>query len=298
MKLSNLLTEDNTYKVSYSGVILDKNSQQEILSRVEVPQNWKTYAHHMTICLGPLPENLQHLKGKKQQLRITKLGKSDMAIAFGVDSDLSLNKIPHITIAINSSIGAKPKDSNNITEWEDIEPFVVYGRVEEVMNQPMFKAPGEPLILNVFDFDGTLMDSPTPEIGITKYKEITGEEYPHKGWWGQIDSLKPFDVKPIPKMLKLYHDYTSLPNSVNILMTNRIPKFEPIVKDKLSGHYTFDYYNFKNDHREKPERIMEILKNNPSIKVINIFDDMDEQIARFRIFKEQNPNYEINIYQI
>lgn len=298
MKLSNLLTEDNTYKVSYSGVILDKNSQQEILSRVEVPQNWKTYAHHMTICLGPLPENLQHLKRKKQQLRITKLGKSDMAIAFGVDSDLSLNKIPHITIAINSSIGAKPKDSNSITEWEDIEPFVVYGRVEEVMNQPMFKAPGEPLILNVFDFDGTLMDSPTPEIGITKYKEITGEEYPHKGWWGQIDSLKPFDVKPIPKMLKLYHDYTSLPNSVNILMTNRIPKFEPIVKDKLSGHYTFDYYNFKNDHREKPERIMEILKNNPSIKVINIFDDMDEQIARFRIFKEQNPNYEINIYQI
>ncbi len=298
MKLSNLLTEENTYKVSYSGVILDKNSQQEVLSRVEIPQNWKTYAHHMTICLGPLPENLQHLKGKKQQLRITKLGKSDKAIAFGMDSDLSLNKIPHITIAINSSIGAKPKDSNSITEWEDIEPFVVYGRVEEVMNQPMFKAPGETLILNVFDFDGTLMDSPTPEIGITKYKEITGEDYPHKGWWGQIDSLKPFDVKPIPKMLKLYHDYTSLPNSVNILMTNRIPKFEPIVKDKLSGHYVFDYYNFKNDHREKPERIAEILKNNPSIKVINIFDDMDEQIARFRIFKEQNPNYEINIYQI
>jgi formate-dependent nitrite reductase cytochrome c552 subunit len=43
---------------------------------------------------------------------------------------------------------------------------------------------------------------------------------------------------------------------------------------------------------------MDILRLNPSIKVINIFDDMDEQIARFQIFKEQHPEYEVNIYQI
>ncbi len=298
MKLFNLLVEENSYKVSYSGIILDKNTQQEVLNQVDIPNGWKVYAHHMTICLGELPENLKHLKGKKQNLKITKLGKSDKAIAFGVETDLSKNKIPHITIAINTSIGAKPKDSNDITEWENIEPFTVIGYVDEVFVQSPFKVSGNPNILNVFDFDGTLMDSPTPEIGVPIYKELTGMDWPHRGWWGQIDSLKPFDVKPIPKTIKLYHDYTSLPNSVNILMTNRIPKFESIVKDKLSGHYIFDYYNFKNDQREKPERIAEILKNNSSIKVINIFDDMDEQIARFRMFKEQNPNYEINIYQI
>jgi hypothetical protein len=103
----------------------------------------------MTICLGPLPENLKDLKGKKQTLRITKIGKSEKAIAFGIETDLSLNKIPHITVAINTSIGAKPKDSNDITEWEDIEPFVVYGRVDEVMVQPPFRPSGQPLILNV-----------------------------------------------------------------------------------------------------------------------------------------------------
>lgn len=298
MKLSQLLTEENNYKVSYSAVILDKNSYQQILSRIDIPQNWKIYAHHMTISLGPLPEQFQHLKNKKQQLKVTKIGRSDKAIALGVDTNLSLNKIPHITVAINDSIGAKPKDSNNITVWEDIEPFIVYGRVEEVLYQAPFRANNEPLILNVFDFDGTLMDSPTPEIGIDKYKEITGEVYPHRGWWGQLESLKPFDVKPIPKTMKLYHTYTSLPNSVTILMTNRLAKFESVVKEKLEGHYIFDYYNFKNDSKEKPERILEILKNNPSIKVINIFDDMDEQIARFKAFKEQHPEYEINIYQI
>ena len=298
MKLSNLLTEENSYKVSYSGVIIDKNSKKELLNNVQIPPGWKVYAHHMTISLGALPENLQHLKNKRQILKITKLGKSDKAMAFGVETDLSLNKIPHITIAINASLGAKPKDSNDITDWEDIEPFTVIGYVDEVMIQPPFRPSGQPLVLNVFDFDGTLMNSPTPEIGMPLYKELTGMDWPHKGWWGQVDSLKPFDVKPIQKTEKLYHAYTSIPNSVSILMTNRIPKFEPIVREKLKDYYIFDYYDFKNDHREKPDRIMDILKSNPSIKVINIFDDMDEQIVRFELFKEQHPEYEVNIYQI
>ncbi len=298
MNLVDLLTEEQNYKVSYSGVMVDKDSKKELLNNVEIPQGWKVFAHHMTICLGPLPENLQHLKGKKQTLKITKLGKSNKAIAFGVETDLSLNKIPHITVAINTSIGAKPKDSNEITEWEDIEPFTVVGYVSEVMVQPPFRPSGQPLVLNVFDFDGTLMDSPTPEVGMPLYKEITGSDWPHRGWWGQIDSLKSFDVKPIPKTQKLYHTYTSIPNSVSILMTNRIPKFESVVREKLKDYYIFDYYDFKNDHREKPDRILEMLKSNPSIKVINIFDDMDEQIVRFKMFKEQHPEYEVNIYKI
>ena len=37
--------------------------------------------------------------------------------------------------------------------------------------------------LTFFDFDGTLADSPTPENGKQKYKEVTGNEYPHQGWW-------------------------------------------------------------------------------------------------------------------
>jgi hypothetical protein len=298
MNLSSLLLENLSYKVSYSGVVLDKSSKEKILSNVDTPKGWKVYAHHMTICLGELPENLKDLKGKKQTLKITKLGKSDKAIAFGVETDLSKNKIPHITVAINTSIGAKPKDSNEIQEWEDIEPFTVVGYVDEVLVQQPFKVNGNPSVLNVFDFDGTLMNSPTPEEGIPIYKKITGKDWPHRGWWGQIESLSVFDVKPILKTNKLYNEYTSIPNSVSILMTNRIPKFESVVREKLKDYYIFDYYDFKNDHREKPDRILEILKLNPSIKTINIFDDMDEQIARFEMFKKQHPTLKINIYQI
>lgn len=297
MKLMSLLSEEN-YKVSYSAVVLDKQSKDIVLKNVDVPNGWKIFAHHMTISLGSLPEQFKNLLGKKQKLRVTKLGKSDKAIALGVDSELSLNKIPHITVAINTSIGAKPKDSNEIQDWEDIEPFELVGIVEEVMYQPPFKSTTAPKILNVFDFDGTLMDSPTPEIGMPIYKKLTGNEWPFKGWWGRLESLTSFDVKPLEKTKKLYQKYTSMPNSVNVLMTNRIAKFEMVVKDKLKDYYTFDYYDFKNDHREKPDRISEILRNNPTIEQINIFDDMEEQIIKFQAFKEKNPNLNINIFKV
>jgi len=298
MKLLSLILEENSYKVSYSGVVLDKDSRNLILSNTEIPNGWKIIAHHMTISLGELPDKFKSLNGKRLNLKIDKLGKSNKAIAYGVNTDLSTNKIPHITVAINTSIGAKPKDSNEIIEWEDIEPFDVVGYVSEVMFQPPFKTSTNPTVLNVFDFDGTLMDSPTPEIGVPLYKKITGKDWVGKGWWGNIESLSVFDIKPIEKTKKLYDYYTTIPNSVNILMTNRIPKFESIVKEKLQEYYIFDYYDFKNDHREKPDRINDILKNNPSIKTINIFDDMDEQIIKFEKFKSQNPQLNIKIIRI
>lgn len=299
MKLLDLLTEESGYKVSYCAVVLDSASKQKILNHLSIPNDWKVINHHMTIKLGELPSNLKDQIGKKVTLKVTKQGKSDKALAVGVETDLSQNKIPHVTVAINLANGAKPKDSNDIQDWVDLEEsFDISGKIEEILFQVPFKAKNNPTTLNVFDFDGTLMDSPMPEPGKAKYKEITGKDWPHKGWWGQTDSLEPFDVQPIKDTINLYNEYTSIPNSVNVLMTNRMAKFEPIVKDKIKGVYVFDYYDFKNDNREKPDRIKEILKNNPSIDVVNIFDDMDEQIERFNKFKEEHPELEINVYQI
>jgi hypothetical protein len=299
MRLLDVLTEEQSYKVSYSAVVLDPQSRDRILNHLSIPNDWKVICHHMTIKMGELPEELKNKKGEKVSLKVTKLGKSDKAMAVGIDTGLSQNAIPHITVAINASAGAKPKDSNDIKEWTDLEEsFTVNGKIEEVLYQVPFKAKGQPTVLNVFDFDGTLMNSPLPEEGKAKYKELTGQEWPHRGWWGQIDSLKPFDVKPIESTKDLYNQYSVLPNSVNVLMTNRLAKFEPVVKEKLSGLYIFDYYDFKNDNREKPDRIKDILKNNPSIEIINIFDDMDEQIERFNRFKEENPELEINVFQV
>lgn len=298
MKILDVLKESQGYKVSYSAVVLDEKSKQAILDRFTLPSDWKIICHHMTIKMGELPENMKSRINEKVTLTVIENGNSDKAIAVKVKTDLSQNAIPHITVAINTKNGAKPKDSNDIDDWTPVNPYTVTGRIQEIMFQQPFRAAGTPKVLNVFDFDGTLMDSPLPAEGKEKYKIMTGEEWPHKGWWGQLDSLRPFDVKPIDKVMELYKQYSSLPDSVSILMTNRIAKFEPVVKDKIKGIYTFDYYDFKNDNREKPDRIRDIIKNNPSIEVVNIFDDMDEQIERFIKFKKDNPQLEINITQV
>lgn len=300
MKILDLLKENHEYKVSYSAVVLENESRQRILNHLSIPNDWKVICHHMTIKMGELPENLKEKIGHYVTLQVTKLGKSDLALAVGVETSLSQNVIPHITVAINALNGAKPKDSNAIQDWTMLdEPFTVKGRVEEVMFKPPLKSQTEPTVLNVFDFDGTLMDSPLPEPGKKLYKEITGNDYPHRGWWGQTDSLEPFDVQPIEKNRALHAKYSAIPNSINVIMTNRIPKFERIVKDKLAPFYpTFDYYDFKSGGAEKPERVLTILKNNPSIKVINVFDDMDDQISKFNEFKMTHPEYEINIHHV
>lgn len=290
MKLLDLINENKN--ISYSAAVLTPASRSEILSKISIPEGWKTICHHMTIKMGELPDHLKSRLNDKVSLTITAQGQSDKALALKISTDLSQNAIPHITVAINANAGAKPKDSNYITEWKDMEPFTVEAIIQEIANQPKYT------VLNVFDFDGTLMDSPLPDEGKKLYKQLTGKEYPHKGWWGQLDSLEPFKVKPIEKTAELYKKYANIPNSLNVLMTNRLGKFEKVIKDKLEGIYKFDMYNFSTDQREKPERIEEILKNNPSIRTINIFDDMDIQIAKFEEFKQNNPELDINITQI
>ena len=44
---------------------------------------------------------------------------------------------------------------------------------------------GEISKLSVFDFDGTLIDTPLPDYGKAEYKKKTGEDWPFPGWWGQ-----------------------------------------------------------------------------------------------------------------
>lgn len=115
----------------YSGIFLNKKSMDLLLSKVNIPEGWRYYGHHMTIKLGGLPDNLKDNKGDEYELTINSIGISETNIAFGVDTKLSHNKKPHITMAVDMS-KAKPKDSNDITKWKKIKPFKVKGMLMEI----------------------------------------------------------------------------------------------------------------------------------------------------------------------
>ena len=134
LTLKSILDAKDMYKnsnVLYSAVVLDKSSHNKLLERfaLDIPEGWKTFAHHMTITLGELKDKTDI--GKEVILTVTKVGKSDMAMAVQVEGYASKNAIPHVTLAVNPE-GGKPMMSNNITKWQDIKSFYITGIVTEI----------------------------------------------------------------------------------------------------------------------------------------------------------------------
>lgn len=128
-----------------------------------------------------------------------------------------------------------------------------------------------------YDFDGTLMDSPLPEDGKVIYQEKTGKPYPHMGWWGRSESLdlNVFDIKTNPEVEAAYRKDKADPNAYVILLTNRLAKLDRSVIAVLNKHgMSFDAYSFKNDGREKGERVLDIMKTSyPNITKLEFYDD-------------------------
>lgn len=129
--------------ISYSGVVLDEESRQQLL-KGDIPQGWEPVAHHMTITMGPLI----HKKGKHDfseaypigsevELPVVAIGMDDRAMAVKVEPPSEISKkisFPHVTVAVNREGGGKPFHSNKIPE-ENFQPLAgltLRGTVEEV----------------------------------------------------------------------------------------------------------------------------------------------------------------------
>jgi len=131
--------------------------------------------------------------------------------------------------------------------------------------------------LAVYDFDGTLIDSPEPtEDNKRLWKEKKGEEYPHKGWWGRKESLdtEVFDIKPFPTILSKLKKHMADPDTTTIILTSRMEKLRPQLENimKLNG-IVVDELITKKGSEDKGDVIMNIAKYNPDLKEVVVFDD-------------------------
>jgi hypothetical protein len=138
--------------------------------------------------------------------------------------------------------------------------------------------------LYIFDFDGTLMDTPLPETGKEEYFRITGQKYPHKGWWGRAESLHPgFNIQPFPEIVKEYERAKADAAGIVVLMTNRMVQHEHRVREILREHgLAFDVYSFKTGNSGKAGRTMHIINTHENeITYVEVWDDMEDQIVEF-----------------
>ena len=129
--------------ISYSGVVLDEESRQQLL-KGDVPEGWEPVAHHMTITMGPLV----HKKGKHDfseaypvgsevELPVVAIGIDERAMAVKVQPPSEVSKkisFPHVTVAVNRKGGGKPLHSNKIPEenFQTLTGITLRGTVEEV----------------------------------------------------------------------------------------------------------------------------------------------------------------------
>jgi hypothetical protein len=141
--------------------------------------------------------------------------------------------------------------------------------------------------ISIFDFDGTLMDTPQPEEGKVEWEEFMGEKYPHRGWWSKPESLDDsvFDIQPIDTTIVDYKKEKKDPNTLVIMLTGRLPHQSDQVEELLSFHNLyFDEYHYKNDGdtlNSKLNTIRTLLNRYPNVKSIEMWEDRESHVLGF-----------------
>jgi hypothetical protein len=134
-------------KFNYFGLFLDLDVRDELMDMLNANEEYnmllekadKIFIEHCTLIhVSQLHGNseiynyLNDRIGEKYEIVINGIGISDKAAAFRVAeySVVCVNEIPHITITTFND--GKPVDSNNITEWKDIEPIIIKTTLKKI----------------------------------------------------------------------------------------------------------------------------------------------------------------------
>ena len=142
--------------------------------------------------------------------------------------------------------------------------------------------------LAIWDFDGTLVDTPLPLQGKALYKEKTGNDWPFSGWWGQKLSLdmNVFDMPVIKSVITDYQKEKTNPNTCMVMLTGRMVKLGDSVKKILDAKkLTFDEYHFNRGGSTdvaKIKTLETLLEKYPNVKDLEMWDDRLEHIPVFQ----------------
>ena len=166
----------------------------------------------------------------------------------------------------------------NFSDWAqgsvlDLNESVRYGRVLIMEEKQTINK------ISIFDFDGTLADTPNKEDGITLWEAKNKKDYPHRGWWGREESLdeNTFNVKLIPSTMDDYNKESEGNNTLMVMLTGRLPKLSNQVESILNKNgVIFDEYHYKgrgDTFTSKLYTIKSLLENNPNVTEIEMWED-------------------------
>lgn len=157
--------------------------------------------------------------------------------------------------------------------------------------------------LAVYDFDGTLMNSPEKEAGMQQWEKVKGEPYPYQGWWGRKESLDTsvFDIKPIPDVYNKFMSDINAPNTHVIILTARQEKLRPEVENILNlNDIHADELVMKKGRDDKGDIILKYVNNNPDLEYIVVYDDfaggVEDKMKEFTKISDELKNRGIDYH--
>ena len=199
----------------------------------------------------------------------------DSRLSFDYDYDIDFVK-KKIKFSYDGQTHIVPFE--NFSDWAqgsvlDLNESVRYGRVLIMEEKQTINK------ISIFDFDGTLADTPNKEDGITLWEAKNKKDYPHRGWWGREESLdeNTFKVKLIPTTKDDYDRESGGNNTLMVMLTGRLPKLANQVESILNKNgVIFDEYHYKgrgDTFTSKLYTIKSLLENNPNVTEIEMWED-------------------------
>lgn len=154
----------------------------------------------------------------------------------------------------------------------------------------------------IYDFDGTLFNSPNREAGEVTYFESTGKMFPFPGWWGRVESLSPPIVPEFPgeewliaPTIAAFREDEKDENTALILMTGRPFKHRKRVI-AICEHFGLNFHDhyFRGQPGQKGRDTLEIKSNfitehviHEGLKVFEIWEDRPEHTSEFLNFAKR-----------
>jgi hypothetical protein len=71
--------------------------------------------------------------GEEVTLKVVGVASNERVMAAKVETDVpSKNETKHVTLAVNRMVGAKPVESNKLSDWKEVEEITLRGTIAEV----------------------------------------------------------------------------------------------------------------------------------------------------------------------
>jgi 8-oxo-dGTP pyrophosphatase MutT (NUDIX family) len=136
--------------------------------------------------------------------------------------------------------------------------------------------------LEVFDFDGTLMDTLDAETGPVQYERISGKPWPHEKWWSKPESL---DLRLPLRRFKAAGDAArSDGDAAKVVLTNRPQELESDIAFALVQHGLDK--NIKGiiclvGPMTKPQRVQRLAWALGVTGTVTLWEDRDKRVTEY-----------------